>query len=122
MKKITFLTILSILIIQSSCAPKARVMRLENGVNKSEFTDPDKETTKHKVVDAANEFCTKEGKNAVVVSENTTFSGTFDEKTTNAIKTAGVISGVIGRPDVANTSAAATEDAKYTTVLMFKCE
>jgi hypothetical protein len=92
------------------------------GVNKAEFIDADKETTKNKVLEGSNEFCQKEGKNAVIVSENTTFSGTFDEKTTNAIKKAGVIGGVLGSVDAANTSAAATEDAKYTTVLMFKCE
>jgi hypothetical protein len=124
MKKIITLTILTVSIFQLTfcAASKARVMRMEGGVNKAEFIDADKETTKNKVLEGSNEFCQKEGKNAVIVSENTTFSGTFDEKTTNAIKKAGVIGGVLGSVDAANTSAAATEDAKYTTVLMFKCE
>ncbi|MCC7460278.1 MAG: hypothetical protein IT286_03150 [Proteobacteria bacterium] len=124
MKKITLLTILAITTLQLSyCgASKARVMRMEGGVNKAEFIDADKETTKNKVLSGSNEFCEKEGKKAVIVSENTTISGTFDEKTTNAIKKAGVIGGVLGSVDAANTSAAATEDAKYTTVMMFKCE
>lgn len=124
MKKITLITIVgfSILSFSFCTASKARVMRMEGGVNKAEFIDPDKETTKNKVVEASNEFCAKEGKKAVVVSENTTFSGTFDEKTTNAIKTAGVIGGVLGSMDATRTSSAATDDATYTTVLMFKCE
>lgn len=105
-----------------SCASKARVMRMEGGVNKAEYVDSNKETTKNKVASASNEFCEKEGKHAVVVSENTSFSGTFDEKTTNAIKQAGVIGGVLGSMDASNASQAATDDAKYTTVLMFKCE
>ncbi len=122
MKKITIAIIGLLTFSLFSCAPKARVLRMENGINKAEYVDPDQSTTKGKVADAANSFCEKEGKNAVVVSENTTFSGTFDEKTTNAIKTAGVIGGVLGKPNVSDTSAAATNDAKYTTILMFKCE
>ena len=123
MKKITLFSILAISLFQiTSCASKARVMRMENGVNKAEHTDADKETTRAKVLEGSNEFCEKEGKKAIVLSENTTFSGTFDEKTTNAIKTAGVIGSVIGSVDAAATSAAATNDATYTTILTFKCE
>ncbi len=124
MKKITLLAIVGFSIVQlfSCSASKARVMRLENGVNKAEYSDSDKDKTKERVLSRANEMCEKDGKKAVVVSENTTFSGTFDEKTTNAIKTAGVIGGVLGSMDATRTSSAATDDATYTTTLMFKCE
>ena len=124
MKKITMtvLTVFSVLQLFSCSTSKARVIRMENEINKAEFVDADQTTAKAKVAEGANEFCEKEGRKAIVVTENVTFSGTFDEKTTNAIKTAGVIGSVFGGQDAANASGAATDDARYTAVMMFKCQ
>lgn len=125
MKKISLfliLTLVSISIISCASKKNARVMRMEGGVNKAEFIDANEQTSKDVVLQGANEFCEKENRKAVVVSEKTTFSGTFDEKTTNAIKKVGTIGQVLGNNDVSSTSNAAIDDARYTTTLMFKCE
>ncbi len=120
MKKTLFLLIAIVAI--SACGSKARVMRMENGINRAEHVDVDKEKTKAKVTEAANDFCEDEKKKAVVVKEDTTFSGTLDEKSTGVLRTAGVVTGVLGQREASRATKGATLDSKYTTVLTFKCE
>lgn len=123
MKKIVF----TVLFIFGSfqliaCAGKARVVRLEGGINKAEYVHANSQTSKNRATDGAIDFCKSENKQMIVVDEKTTFSGTFDEKTTRAIQTAGTVGQVLGSVEAGNAGWAATQDAEYTTVITFKCQ
>jgi hypothetical protein len=116
---------------------KVRVLPGENGVNEVAVRDIEKDGAEEAAVKGANEYCEKQGRHAVYLSNTTQYQGTMDESTRKTVRNAsraamilgpgvglgtssGTAGGVLGGAGVVGHQM--TNDRDYFVSAKFKCQ
>jgi hypothetical protein len=124
------------LILVSCATNKVQIMRWQGNYYKAIVKAIDKVEAEELGFDAAQEYCSKKGKEAVMSSNYTRYKGSMNETTRTTVRSASKVGAVLGAAAYAKgdsnlgdkigaASAGgmyATQNKDYETEVMFKCE
>jgi hypothetical protein len=117
----------------SACSTaRVRMMPGPNGEHRVVARDIERDDASEAATHAANEYCDKQGKQAVFLTDNTKYDGRMDEDTRNTIRQGSRVAmmlggpGQYGRPDPISTAGRAgygyTNERDYSAEITFKCQ